>query len=1431
MNDLTVPEVPGKPGRSSLAEQLFPGSSETAGLIRATDWSRTPLGPVETWPQSLRTAVSICLGSRHPIVLWWGPERWMFYNDGYRPMLGEHKHPQFLGGSGQACWAEIWDIIGPMMDRVIATGEATWSENLFLLMLRSGYLEETYFTFSYSPILDESGRPAGIFNACSETTGQVLGQRRMKTLRELTVEARTTADAARSCAEILAGNPRDVPFCLIYLLDSSGTHLRLTGQAGLPAGSAASPPTVTLDPGQDTPWPLAEVAREGRPQVVEKLGERFDCLPREPWDEPAHQAMVLPIAHPGWSGPAGVLVLGISPRRAFDDDYWGFFELVSGQVASALATARAYETERGRADKLAELDRVKTTFFSNVSHEFRTPLTLILGPLEDALRDRTRSLAGPVLEAVHRNALRLLKLVNSLLDFSRVEAGRMRSSFEPTDLPLLTAGLAGAFGSLMDSVGLKLVVDCPPLSEPVYVDPDQWEKIVLNLVSNAFKFTFQGEIAVRLRASEQHVELTVSDTGTGIPADELDRVFERFHRVEGAQGRSHEGTGIGLALVRELVRQHGGSVQVESAVGRGSCFIVTVPRGRDHLPPERVAAASRLARTPNTNPYLLEASQWSERRRGVSQPVDAAAAWPVAALPPEPDGLAGATVLVADDNPDMREYLVRLLSPIWTVEAVEDGQAALEAVRRRPPDLVLSDIMMPRMDGVAMLQGLRADPAGRSIPVLFLSARAGEEALIAGLDTGADDYLSKPFSANELLARVRTNIAVSRQRRQWTTQLEARNAELKQALADAQTAREEAVEASRAKSGFLATMSHEIRTPLNAVIGFAGLLNDQELSPRQREYARAIRDSGDHLLGIINDILDFSKLQSGRFELSPAPFALRPTLESALDFVAGKAAERGVDLAYVMGPEVPAGLEADEARVRQILINYLSNAVKFTTRGEVVLSVQCEPASDGRQTFHFTVRDTGRGIPADRLDLLFTEFTQVDPSVGSQYGGTGLGLAICRKLAGLQGGRVWAESTEGVGSAFHFSLPAVARPDLEPGDAPRRDSLRGLRALIVDDNRTNIDILRAQTESWGMRVRSTENPIEALAWVKRGEEFDLIITDQDMPIMNGIELACSIRRLPAGGKVPLVLFSSIGGGVVSARESNVNFAAILTKPIRQSELFNRISELFGPELNSRAAGKPEAPPPVPPLTVLLVEDNAMNQSVAQILLERIGYHADLASDGAEAIEALTRKSYDVILMDVQMPVLDGLQATRAIRAQGTTVRQPHIIAMTANAMRGDREACLEAGMDDYVSKPIGRTELADALKRAVRPAPSNAPNAEAAPGGPEVSAEGLARLNRDVGAEAAADLVDMFVAAAPRFVVALRTALDSNDAVALASTAHQLKSNCLTLGANQMGRLLQDLEAAGLRGSLQGCAATVGEVERRLWSALSELTTLRRRWQ
>jgi signal transduction histidine kinase len=1004
-----------KPG-FSLAAQLFAGKGEMAGLIRATDWSKTALGPIEAWPQSLRTAVSICLDSRHPIVLWWGPQRWMFYNDAYRPMLGESKHPQFLGRPGQPCWAEIWDIVGPMMEQVIETGEATWSEDLFLPMRRFGYLEETYFTFSYSPIRDETGRPSGIFCACTENTGRVLGDRRMRTLRQMAVDARTADEAVRLCAEILGRNQRDIPFALVYLLDGVGKHLHLAGYAGLEPGTSASPRTVDMGNAEAVLWPLARVVGLGHAEAVGDLAERFDGLPREPWDEPAHQAMLLPIAHPGAPQPAGVLVLGISPRRAFDDDYRGFFDLVAGHVATAVSSARAYEEERERAEKLAELDRAKTAFFSNVSHEFRTPLTLILGPLEDALGDPEGALRGESLEAVHRSALRLLRLVNSLLDFSRIEAHRLTSSFEPTDLAVLTGGLAGSFQSIVESAGLKLVVDCPPLSEPVYVDRSQWEKIVLNLVSNAFKFTFEGQIAVRLHARDGRIELSVSDTGTGIPAEELPKIFDRFHRVEGARSRSFEGTGIGLALVKELVKQHAGEMRVESAPGKGSTFVVRLPMGTDHLPKDRISPKIHLgAEADGATPHLLEAAHWL---RGAA----AASAGAAAADIPNPirsadasSPTSGARILVADDNADMREYLVRLLAPKWVVDAVGDGQAALESALERPPDLVLSDVMMPRMDGVALLRALRADPRTSTVPVVLLSARAGEEAIIAGVETGADDYLVKPFSARELVSRVGTHLELARVRR-LATEVANELAETRAVLLQDVERRNQELQA------FGYSVSHDLRAPLRAMNGFSQVLLEDHadrLDNEGKDCLQRVRAAATRMGELIDDLLELSRVE--RADLRRESVDLTRLGRGIGESLVKSEPDRKV--AFIVHDGLFA--EADPGLVKIILENLLGNAWKFTTRTARPQVDLGSVAKDGQTTFY--VKDNGAGFDEAYAGRLFAPFQRLHSEL--DFPGTGIGLATVRRVVERHGGRVWAEGEVDRGAAVYWTLPSPKSGD------------------------------------------------------------------------------------------------------------------------------------------------------------------------------------------------------------------------------------------------------------------------------------------------------------------------------------------------------------------------------------------------------------------
>lgn len=760
MTEDTLPEMPG-----NLA-----GSAEMSTLVGSLDWSTTPLGPIRNWSPSLRLMVSFLLANRFPLLLWWGSQYISIYNDAYRPILG-NKHPRALGLPFAECWPEIRHILEPLIDTPFNGGPATWMEDILLEVNRHGFFEETHFTIAYSPVPDDTAPQGigGVLATVHEITEKVVAERRVAALQRLgarAIEAKTAEEVCVNATMALAEHPLDVPFALLYLLDPDGKRARLAGSAGIKDGEVLGASVVTLDEpldGAHLGWPLEDAVRSMAMITVENFLERFPKAPPGPWSDPPRAAVVLPIRSNKPNEVAGLLVAGVSSRLRLDTLYCSFFELVAGQIAASIASARAYEEERRRAEALAEIDRLKTTFFSNVSHEFRTPLTLMLGPLEGALGNPELPL--PVrehLEVARRNSLRLMKLVNSLLDFSRIEAGRLSSSYEPTDLATLTTGLASVFRSAVERAGVKLIVDCPPLSSVVYVDREMWEKITLNLVSNAFKFTFEGEIEVSLREIEHAAVLSVRDTGIGIPPQELPRIFDRFHQVRGARGRSYEGSGIGLALVQELVRLHGGTIDVESTVDRGSRFTVTVPLGRSHLPADRIGNEHPLLSTAiRSEAFVQEVQSWLPEEL-VSDPL-------FDSLPDRAAGRRGAgqRVLVADDNADMREYVRRLLTNNgYQVDAVANGLAALRAARQGLPDLMLTDVMMPGLDGLGLVREMRGDPQLRSTPVILLSARAGEEARVEGMRAGADDYLVKPFSARELLARVQSLLDLQRVRQE-----------------------------------------------------------------------------------------------------------------------------------------------------------------------------------------------------------------------------------------------------------------------------------------------------------------------------------------------------------------------------------------------------------------------------------------------------------------------------------------------------------------------------------------------------------------------------------------------------------------------------------------------------------------------------------------
>jgi signal transduction histidine kinase len=755
-----------------------PGSS-MSGLVAAFNWRSTPLGPFAVWPDSLKAAVRILLTSRFPMWMAWGPELTFLYNDAYaRTTLGK-KHPWALGRPAAEVWSEIWTDIAPRIKRVMTTGEASWDETLLLILERSGYPEETYHTFSYSPLADSGGRIAGMLCVVMEDTARVIGERQLAALSTLAgslADAITERDVFTAISLGLTDQP-DMPFALVYLFEEDTSRLKLVASTGISAEHAAAAGEIELD----SPWPIGEVLASRRAVTIDSMGDQFPALPAGSWDKPPAQARLVPIARQGQEMLAGVFVAALNPYRQPDIGYAGFLDLVAGQIAAAITNAQAFELERKRAESLAELDRAKTAFFSNVSHELRTPLTLILGPIEDALAAETPP-SRDSLELLHRNAQRLLKLVNGLLDFVRIEVGRLHASYEPTDLSLLTSQLGSVFRSAIERAGLQLTVECTPLPEPVYVDREMWEKIILNLLSNALKSTFDGGIRISVQHSGDEAHVTVADTGTGISEDDLPRLFQRFQRIEGARRRSHEGSGIGLALVRELVEMHGGTIRAESKLGGGTAFHITLRFGHEHLSHGRVLtdAVNLAAAQDSASAYVAEALEWLPRRKQAGGLNSASSGLPQALSKANGD-LQKPIVLLVDDNADMREYVQDLLTQRFHVITAENGRRALEEAARTTPNLVLTDIMMPEMDGFALLSSLRQNPATRTIPVIMLSARAGEEARVEGIDAGADDYLIKPFSARELIAHVEAQLKMARLRREAAEQETALTREINNA--------------------------------------------------------------------------------------------------------------------------------------------------------------------------------------------------------------------------------------------------------------------------------------------------------------------------------------------------------------------------------------------------------------------------------------------------------------------------------------------------------------------------------------------------------------------------------------------------------------------------------------------------------------------------
>ncbi|HKO49240.1 MAG TPA: ATP-binding protein [Polyangiaceae bacterium] len=1256
---------------------FFPGHGELPTLIRARDWASTGLGPPETWSPSLRTVLRLMLSSRYAMWMGWGPELTFFYNDAYAAQTLGAKHPWALGQPASAVWAEIWHLIGPRIAHVMQTGESTWDEGLQLFLERNGYPEETYHTFSYSPAPgDSSGEIGGLFCVVIEETERVIADRRLALLRDFAAalaQSKSSDSVFFAVERCLRQDARDLPFSLCYLFEGDGRSARRVSLTGFADSQPEAAQWLSLD--QAGFWPLQELSEGALPVLIELDASRD--WPKGAWARAPSHAIAMPIAQPGEGRPAGVFIAGLTPHRPVDDRLRSFVDLFVGQLAAGFANAGAYEAAQKRADALAQIDRAKTAFFSNVSHEFRTPLTLMLGPTEDALASPERALTGANLETVHRNELRLLKLVNGLLDFARIEAGRARASYQPTDLRALTVDLASTFRSAIERAGLIYEVECEALPESIYIDHDMWEKIVLNLLSNALKFTFTGSIAVNLSWRDGHVLLTVRDTGVGVAASELPRLFERFHRIEGSRARTHEGSGIGLALVHELVRLHGGSIEVESELDRGTTFSIALPAGKAHLPEDSIGETGRPTPTSAYAAYVEEALRWVPSSSSG------------APSSRKSEAQLGARILVADDNADMREYIVRLLGQHWTVEAVSDGLEALQAARRAPPDLIISDVMMPHLDGFGLIRELRLDPKTASTPTILLSARAGEEATAEGLRAGADDYLVKPFSASALLIRVESQLSAARLRQTLRTAAEAERQRLEMIFRESPAALC-VLRGPELRIELANPLILQVWGKTNAIIGrpFA----DAVPEIRGQGYIKLLRAvletgipyHGKEALARLDRAGD-GVLQDTYFDFVYAPF---PSQDGTIDAVFVHAYEVTEQVLarhkseFLRDAEQLARKEAEAAnRVKDEFLATMSHELRTPLNailGWAALLRRGAPDPEGLERGLATIErnalaqarliedvlDVSRIISGKlRLDLRPVDLVAIVNAATDVV----RPAAVARRVSlSITHG---AEATvELVGDADR--LQQVVWNLLS--NAVKFTGTGGAVTLGIERHRSALRLT----------VRDTGSGIapEHLPFIfERFRQVDSSTTRKH----GGLGLGLAIVR-------HLV---ELHGGSVSAESAGLAQGATFTVELPIRALASERPKATPGSAAERVSEPPRALTSLVGIKILVIDDDEDSRLLLQTALERVGASVRITDSAANAFSFLAKERVDVVISDIGMPEEDGISLMRRLREQPLH-RRLQAVALTAYARTEDVTRALEAGFQRHVAKPANIEHLA-----------------------------------------------------------------------------------------------------------------------------------------
>ncbi len=1247
------------------------GEAGMEAAVNGFDWSRTPLGASTSWPQSLRTVVRLMLDSRYAMWLAWGPELTFFCNDAYRPTLGTKTG--FIGAPASQVWAEIWPDIGPRIDRVLSTATATYDEGLCLFLERSGFREETYHTFSYSPVRGDSGAVEGMLCVVTEETERVLAQRRLTALAALSSSTMGAHDVAKACQAalaVLAAVAADVPFAMIFLVDEGGQSFHLSSACGLAPAALADAAALGAELS-------SQVAAAGAPADMQVWSHFADVLPAACalWNEPVQRAVVLPLARYGLENrQSGFLIAGVSPRLPLDEAYKRFFTLVATQVETGIANALAFDAERRRAEELAVLDKAKTTFFSNISHELRTPLTLIASPIEELLANESAAPRRELLEMTQRNALRLQRLVNTLLEFARIEAGRVEAVFEPVDLAELTRNLASVFRSAMEQAGLRYDVVCDELPQLVAVDREMWEKIVLNLVSNAFKFTLSGAVSVRLCVKGEAVVLTVADTGAGVPPHEIPRLFERFHRVQGVSGRTQEGSGIGLALVQELVRLHGGSVDAHSEVGRGATFNVRLPLPRGPAVSVDSKAMGHALAGAGADAFLQEALGWS----GSAPAASAAAAAATAASAATADQASGAQqdrrfadtfgarIVLADDNADMRAYIHRLLSPMYDVEGVADGEQALAAVRQRRADLVLSDIMMPRLDGFGLLRTLRADASLARVPVILISARAGEEARLESLDAGADDYVVKPFSARELVARVGAMLERARQI----------------------TEREALVESLRLRTAQFEGLLNA--APLGVYVVDADL-RIVEVNPTARP-----------VFGDVPDLIgqDFAAVMH---LLWPQGFAdelvhlFRHTLATGEPYFTAERIEKRLD--------------RDTTEYYEWRINRL-------------------PLPDGRPGVVCYFRDISEHVQSRRK--LEASDRQKDEFLAMLAHELRNPLAPIRSAGDLLS-RL-AASDARVQTAADILRRQVNLLSRLVDDLLDVSRITQKRIELAKAPLHLADVVAQAVETVAPLMEEKKHRLEVSSAAPLrvcGDAARLV-----QCVVN--VLANAAKYTDEGGTIRVTTFADSRQAVVNVSDNGTGIAADLlpyvfdlfvqsNRTLDRSQgglgiglsLVKRLVELHGGSVAAASGGpglgatieirlplmppsNDVAVPPVAPalraLNVLVVDDNVDAAQTLQLVLELEGHTVKAVHSSAEALHSILTAPPEIVLLDIGLPVMDGYEVARRVRASaiGSAVK---LIALTGYGRAEDRQQAFQAGFDEHLVKPVEHGKLMDSLER------------------------------------------------------------------------------------------------------------------------------------